>query len=543
MGTDQSADWKTATWSLIRIVLLLCSSGLLLSGVEGAGAQDSWQLLIANAGVSAMHMALFHTNKVVMFDRTDYGPSMIRLPNGICRVDPNDLALKVDCWAHSIELDLATNTIRPLEVLTDTWCSSGALQADGSLTQTGGFNDGSTVVRHLGPLGTDNWVEYKGVLHVARWYASNQLLPDGATIVVGGRAQFNYEFVPGGFLTALPFLRATDDPCCENNLYPFTHLSPDGNLFIFANQDSILLNWKTGIVLRNYPALPGGPRNYPSSGSSVLLPLSAANRYTVGEVVICGGSAAGAFASAGAGIYLPALQTCGRMEITAVAPAWQIFNMPFRRVLGDMLILPTGEILIINGAQAGTAGWGNARDPAFSPVLYRPNTNTFATQSPTTIPRLYHSSANVLPSGKILVAGSNPNEGYAFTGVLYPTELRIEEYSPYYLNAAYNPQRPTITLIGNLAPGYDVPFTVTFTLNSAPVGVVFQLYAPPFTTHTFSQNQRLLILAAGPIVPGVGHFTSTVTSPPSAVLAPAGYFLLNVVNAGIPSPAVWIHIG
>ncbi len=97
MGTDQSADWKTATWSLIRIVLLLSSSGLLLSGVEGAGAQDSWQLLIANAGVSAMHMALFHTNKVVMFDRTDYGPSMIRLPNGICRVDPNDLALKVDC--------------------------------------------------------------------------------------------------------------------------------------------------------------------------------------------------------------------------------------------------------------------------------------------------------------------------------------------------------------------------------------------------------------------------------------------------------------
>lgn len=263
----------------------------------------------------------------------------------------------------------------------------------------------------------------------------------------------------------------------------------------------------------------------------------------MGEVVICGGAPAGAFASAGAGIYLPALQTCGRMEITAVAPAWRIFNMPFRRVLGDMLILPTGEILIINGAQAGTAGWGNARDPAFSPFLYRPNTNTFATQSPTTIPRLYHSSANVLPSGKILVGGSNPNEGYAFTGVLYPTELRIEEYSPYYLNAAYNPQRPTITLIDNLAPGYKVPFTVTFALDSAPVGVVFQLYAPPFTTHTFSQNQRLLILAAGPIVPGVGHFTSTITSPPSAVLAPAGYFLFNVVNAGIPSPAVWIHIG
>ncbi|CAM6064076.1 unnamed protein product [Sphagnum tenellum] len=492
-----------------------------------------------------MHMALFHTNKVVMFDRTDVGPSAIKLPNGVCRHDPKDFTLKVDCWAHSIELDLATTTIRPLEILTDSWCSSGALQADGSLLQTGGFNDGAFAVRHLGPLGTDNWQETEFGLSAPRWYASDQLLPDGTTIVVGGRAEFNYEFLPNSHgVTNLPFLQQTDDRCCENNLYPFTHLAADGNLFIFANQDSILLDWKSGKVIRNYPTLPGGPRNYPSSGSSVMLPIQAATGFTVSEVVvICGGAPAGAFASAGAGIYLPALQTCGRMEITAVAPAWQIFNMPFGRVLGDMLILPTGEILIINGAQAGTAGWGNARDPAFSPVLYRPNTNTFATLSPTTIPRLYHSSANVLPSGKILVAGSNPNEGYAFTGVLYPTELRIEEYSPYYLNAAYNPQRPTITLIDNLAPGYDVPFTVTFVLDSAPVGVVFQLYAPPFTTHTFSQNQRLLILAAGPIVPGVGHFTSTITSPPSAVLAPAGYFLFNVVNAGIPSPAVWIHIG
>ncbi|CAK9205324.1 unnamed protein product [Sphagnum troendelagicum] len=529
-----------ATISLL--VLLLVSSSVFSSVQAG---QDSWQLLIKNAGVSAMHMALFHTNKVVMFDRTDVGPSAIKLPNGVCRHDPKDFTLKVDCWAHSIELDLATTTIRPLEILTDSWCSSGALQADGSLLQTGGFNDGAFAVRHLGPLGTDNWQETEFGLSAPRWYASDQLLPDGTTIVVGGRAEFNYEFLPNSHgVTNLPFLQQTDDRCCENNLYPFTHLAADGNLFIFANQDSILLDWKSGKVIRNYPTLPGGPRNYPSSGSSVMLPIQAATGFTVSEVVICGGAPAGSSTKAGAaGIYLPALQTCGRMEITAVAPAWQIFNMPFGRVLGDMLILPTGEILIINGAQAGTAGWGNARDPAFSPVLYRPNTNTFATLSPTTIPRLYHSSANVLPSGKILVAGSNPNEGYAFTGVLYPTELRIEEYSPYYLNAAYNPQRPTITLIDNLAPGYDVPFTVTFVLDSAPVGVVFQLYAPPFTTHTFSQNQRLLILAAGPIVPGVGHFTSTITSPPSAVLAPAGYFLFNVVNAGIPSPAVWIHIG
>jgi hypothetical protein len=254
-----------------------------------------------------MHMALFHTNKVVMFDRTDVGPSDIKLPNGVCRDDRNDLTLKVDCWAHSIELDLATNTIRPLEILTDTWCSSGALQDDGSLLQTGGFNDGAQAVRHLGPLGTDNWQETKFGLSAPRWYASDQLLPDGTTIVVGGRGEFNYEFLPNSRgVTNLPFLQQTDDRCCENNLYPFTHLAADGNLFIFANQDSILLDWKSGKVIQNYPTLPGGPRNYPSSGSSVLLPIQAATGFTVSEVVICGGAPAGSFNKANAGIYEPA---------------------------------------------------------------------------------------------------------------------------------------------------------------------------------------------------------------------------------------------
>ncbi|KAF5771085.1 putative glyoxal oxidase, galactose oxidase/kelch, beta-propeller [Helianthus annuus] len=55
--------------------------------------------------------------------------------------------LKRDCTAHSVEYDLVLNTIRPLMVLTDVWCSSGVLTPDGSLVQTGGFNDGERIVR------------------------------------------------------------------------------------------------------------------------------------------------------------------------------------------------------------------------------------------------------------------------------------------------------------------------------------------------------------------------------------------------------------
>jgi hypothetical protein len=53
-----------------------------------------------------------------------------------------------DCTAHSAVLDLGTNTIRPLYIETDTWCSSGQFNGDGTLVQTGGDNDGFSKVTY-----------------------------------------------------------------------------------------------------------------------------------------------------------------------------------------------------------------------------------------------------------------------------------------------------------------------------------------------------------------------------------------------------------
>ena len=134
-----------------------------------------------------------------------------------------------------------------------------------------------------------------------RWYATNQLLPDGRQIVVGGRYTYTYEFVPkrtrgeGSF--ALGFLEEVQDKQ-NDNMYPFVHLMPDGNLFIFANRDSILLDYVNNRVVKTYPTIPGEPRNYPSAGSSVMLPLDYTNNFTVVEVLVCGGAQYGAFRSA-----------------------------------------------------------------------------------------------------------------------------------------------------------------------------------------------------------------------------------------------------
>eukprot|EP01018_Ginkgo_biloba_P038391 Gb_22122 [translate_table: standard] len=545
----------------IRSILNEYVSAILLVAVyqvELAGAAETvkpgrWDLLVPNGGVSAMHMATTHLNTVVMFDRTNFGPSQLLLGNGRCRDNPKDLALTHDCWAHSIEYNIGTNEVRPLMVFTDTWCSSGAFAENGTLVQTGGYRDGAKTIRNFNPCGNSmcDWNELEpGKLSDKRWYSSNQILPDKRIIVIGGTKVFTYEFVPksnmneGSF--SLPFLREINKPNVENNLYPFLHLCSDGNLFIFANKDSILLDYKNNNVVRKFPSIPGGPRNYPSSGSSVMLPLLGSDGFQKVEVLICGGAAEGGYEAAKAGRYTDALDSCGRMVITDPNPSWAMETMPAPRVMGDMLILPNGEIIIINGAEKGAAGWQISRNPSLSPFLYRPNASPgqrFTVLGATSIPRLYHSTANLLPDGRILVGGSNPNRGYSFTGVLYPTELRIEAYSPYYLDDSYKSLQPTIIFVSFPSVTYGTTFIVGFSLSLAPnsTNIEVNVYAPPFTTHTNSMNQRLLTLSATTPIQLGSTFYTIVTAPPSSVAAPPGYYMLFVVNAGIPSVANWIH--
>ncbi|KAL6982715.1 (methyl)glyoxal oxidase [Sarracenia purpurea var. burkii] len=509
-----------------------------------------WDVLKSNVGVSAMHMQLLSNDRVVIFDRTDIGKSQIFLPGDKCRVDPKDPVLRTDCTAHSVEYDVVANTIRPLMVLTNVWCSSGAVAPDGHLIQTGGYGDGDHVVRVFRPCDGCDWEEIQSGLTQRRWYATNHILPDGRVIIIGGRRQFNYEFYPKsgpGAATQsykLPFLWATNDPMIENNLYPFVFLNVDGNLFIFANNRSILFDYLNGAVVKTFPEIPGGdPRCYPSTGSAVLLPLKNLQaQATEAEVLVCGGAPKGSFTSAKNGRFIGALNTCGRIKISDPTPQWVMETMPLARVMGDMLLLPNGNVLIINGGSAGTAGFEYGRNPVFNPVIYQPDKEIgyrFEIQNPSTIPRMYHSTAVLLRDGRILVGGSNPHNGYNFTGVLFPTDLSLEAFSPTYLDSSSLNLRPKIILPASQVKfGYGkwvaVRFTVTGKLNENRVAVT--MVAPSFNTHSFSMNQRLLVLRGGTLKPvGRSSYEFWVMTPDSGNLAPSGYYLLYVIHQEIPS--------
>lgn len=535
-------------------LLLRFSAGPSLT--YAAGGQ--WQLLQRSIGISAMHMQLLKNDRVVIFDRTDFGLSNLSLPDGKCRNDPSDTALKIDCTAHSAEYDVVKNTIRPLMVQSDVWCSSGSVMPDGQLVQTGGYNDGERRVRTFNPCGTCDWVEIENGLAARRWYATNHLLPDGRQIVVGGRRQFNYEFYPksnsASNTYSLRFLAETNDPNIENNLYPFVFLNTDGNLFIFANNRAILLDYVKNRVLKTYPMIPGGdPRSYPSTGSAVLLPLKNLQAKLIeAEVLVCGGAPKGSFTQAINGKFVGALNTCARIKITDSNPQWVMETMPQARVMGDMTLLPNGNVLIINGGAAGTAGWEFGRDPVLNPFLYRPNNavgSRFELQNPSTIPRMYHSTAILLRDGRVLVGGSNPHIYYNFTGVLFPTELSLEAFRPSYLDAQSSSLRPKIVSPASQTKiRYGQKLTVRFTVAGALATnlVTVTMVSPSFTTHSFSMNQRVLVLGADKVTNAGGVGTTTyeveVTTPGSGNLAPSGYYLLFVVHQEIPSVGIWVQI-
>ncbi|EOA37691.1 hypothetical protein CARUB_v10012343mg [Capsella rubella] len=543
--------------TFIIYALFLTSLQLLLTRHLSSAAGGSWNVLLPNVGISAMHMQLLHNDRVVMFDRTNFGPSNISLPNGNCRNNPNDAVSKIDCTAHSIEYDVAMNTVRPLTVQSNTWCSSGSVRPDGVLIQTGGDRDGALKARTFTPCNDNkcDWVEIDNGLSKRRWYSSNQLLPDGKQIVIGGQGQFNYEFFPkttSPNVVDLPFLAETNDRGQENNLYPFVFMNTDGNLFIFANNRAMLLDYVKNKVVKTFPAIPGGdPRSYPSTGSAVLLPLKNLEAAKIeAEVLVCGGAPKGSYLQAfRRKTFVKALDTCARIKINDADPQWTVETMPHARVMGDMTLLPNGDVLIVNGGASGSAAWELGREPVLAPDLYHPENpvnKRFESLNPTTIPRMYHSAAVLVRDGRVLVGGSNPHAFYEFTGVLFPTELRLEAFSPAYLEPKFATLRPKIqTPKSQSRIKYGTNLKLKFTVIGEVKGQVkVTMVSPSFTTHSFSMNQRLLVLDNVKFT-RKGRSTTyevQVRTPKSAIIAPPGYYMMFVVNQNIPSEGVWVRL-
>ena len=138
-------------------------------------------------------------------------------------------------------------------------------------------------------------------------------------------------------------------------------------------------------------------------------------------------------------------------------------------------------------------------------------------------PRMYHSTAVLLPDGRVLSAGES-------FGALKQTG---EIFSPPYL---YRGARPAISS----APatlGYGRAFTVG-TPNAASIKRVALVKAAA-VTHSDNFDQRYVDCTFS-----AGGGKLHATAPPNGNHAPPGWYMLFLVNAaGVPSVAHWVRVG
>ena len=106
---------------------------------------------------------------------------------------------------------------------------------------------------------------------------------------------------------------------------------------------------------------------------------------------------------------------------------------------------------------------------------------------------------------------------------------------------SFNNLKPKITgAPGGI--GYGKVFTVTFTVGTRQGTVQANMNSAPFVTHSYAQGQRQLqLLTSVPVAAG-GGWKVQVTSPPSGNVAPPQYYMLFIVQAGIPSTANWVKL-
>ncbi|KAI9457229.1 copper radical oxidase [Lactarius psammicola] len=423
--------------------------------------------------------------------------------------------------AYELDLSLVpdfNHAWREMHVKSDVFCSGAIVLPDKAarILNVGGWSLGSTYGVRLyapdgspGVNGTNDWEEDPDNLQLqsGRWYPTALVLSNGSVLVMG---------------VFLDWLDRTD----PNNLYPFLHILPSGLIFGYYNE-ARLIDPVTFATVKVLPNIPGSVtsflagRTYPLEGASVLLPQSPPYTAPV-TVLICGGSNFGL-----------ALDNCVSIQPEATNPTWVIERMPSRRVMSCMVALPDGTFMIMNGAQAGVAGFGLGNDPNLSALLYDPTQAAGARISilnTTTIARMYHSEATLLPDGRVLVSGSDPET----PGL--PEELRIEVYIPPYLNQGRT--QPVVT-VANKDWSYGGQFDINVQLfHGTTSGMKVSLVAATSSTHGNTMGGRTLF----PAFTCSGN-TCTVTAPPDNKVSPPGWHQLFILDGPTPSHGVFIRIG
>ncbi len=444
--------------------------------------------------VTGIHAVVLPTGKVLYFSYGggDTGIASIWDPvsNTSHRVDP-------PAGAHS-----------PRENI---WCGGQTLLADGRVLVVGGnIPNSDGVFRGLDTIYLfDPWTEtwtLQGRMREGRWYPTATQLPNNQVVITSGLKRDG----SGTINPDVEVFTPNPDPAQVGtityvgakslSLYPRQNVVKDGRVLVSGPTpgDTDLLDPATW-TWSSVPNLAGGH----FYGGAVLLPSGPDGSSRV--MVIAGDQSS----------------TTEVIDTTNLGAGWSFrASLPQTRRNANSVLTPDGAIITIGGN-----GANDFDSPRFEALRYDPAANTWTELAAQAEPRAYHSTAVLLPDGRVVSAG---DDGPAGGG---GQSDEIEVFSPPYL---FKSARPTITS----APA-QVGFGAQFTVGSAETNVTSAvLVAPGATTHANDMHQRLVPLVMSPVSGGYA-----LTAPASANIAPPGYYMLFLVNSdGVPSVARMIRV-
>jgi hypothetical protein len=469
--------------------------------------------------------------------------------------------------AHAYVFDPATGTAKRVDppVNPDTgkpaviFCAGTSTLADGRVLVAGGDvgdptatpNRGLNTIYLFDPA-TETW-QVGPRMRQGRWYPSQLMLPDGRTVIMAGqpengdpdwqeKANGDVEiFSPDGTLQRLENFRIDGEPGHPQAIGQYPHLwwMPSGHALVAGPRrtDSWLFHpsepGKDDAGWTPLPELPGIDRDW---ATGALLPGTAAGGST--RAMLFGGADRDDRDGGGAGKVYPAVSST--IVFDDQTGKWSAGpSMNTGRAFANSVLLPDGRLAVVGGGLGDDSNkelyrWQYA-EVQKRIEIFDPAANTFTLGNKQAEARTYHSSALLLPDGRVMSAGDDINgpDG-PDSGVKTDT---AEIWSPPYLFNADGSERARPQILSAPdAVGYGKPFTVA-TPNDIASAV---LVAPGADTHATDMSQRLVRLGAPQKVDG----GINLVSPGSANLAPPGYYMLFLLDAGgTPSTARFISIG
>jgi Domain of unknown function (DUF1929)/Kelch motif len=403
--------------------------------------------------------------------------------------------------------DPVTGTGHEVPAPAAVFCGSVAQLADGRVLSVGGTNkipQGIVDVWIFDPV-TEQWIRQPDT-PLGRYYPTSTKLADGTVVTTAGTeldgvtknptVELYTPPAPGSDVGTMQVV----GPSHVTGYYPRQWLMPDGNLLQVDGRNSYRLDTQTW----QWTNLLGLPPGNGAGSAGLMLPGGPDG---TSRVLMIGGLKGGT-----------AVTSTEKYDYSNPAGGWSYGNpMPTQRAHMNVVQVPDGSAYGIGGNSSGLYNVGQ-----FQTMRYDPSADTWTNMAVQSPRRGYHSTAVLLPDGRIMSAGD--------TGAGGGRQL-IDFYSPPYL---FQGPRPVISA----APS-SVAYGNTFSISTSGAPATRAvLMAPGATTHADEMNARRVELAVTPTADG---FTATAPGPR---VAPPGYYMLFTVTAdGIPSVASWVHVG